>query len=107
MPTVRAIIPAYNAEATLARAIDSCVSQTHPLLEIIVVDDGSTDGTVDIARGYPEPVRLECKTNGGPSSARNHGARVAQGGWLPLPHSPDPRPPPHTAKPITLPPPPP
>src|SRR5216684_3041492 len=82
MTTVSAIIPAYNAEATLARAIDCCLAQTHPLYEIIVVDDGSTDGTADIARRYAEPVRLERKKNGGPSSARNHGARVAQGDWL-------------------------
>ena len=82
MITVSAIIPAYNAEATLARAIDSCFAQTHPLLEIIVVDDGSTDKTADIARSYPSPLRLESQTNAGPSAARNAGARVATGEWL-------------------------
>jgi glycosyltransferase involved in cell wall biosynthesis len=76
------IIPAYNSAATLARAIDSVRMQTHPAHEIIVIDDGSTDTTAAVARGYGEVVRLLQQANAGVAAARNVGARSASGDWF-------------------------
>jgi glycosyltransferase involved in cell wall biosynthesis len=74
---VSIIIPAYNAEGTLGDCLDGCLAQGYPDTEVIVVDDGSTDGTERVARarnvGY---IRQE---NGGPAKARNTGARMAEG----------------------------
>jgi glycosyltransferase involved in cell wall biosynthesis len=81
-PTVSAIIPAYNAAQTVGRAVESCLSQTHPPIEVLVVDDGSTDATADVVAGFGTSARLERKPNGGPASARNHAARLARGEWL-------------------------
>ena len=82
--TVSVIIPAYNGAAYIARAVASALAQTHQPLEILVVDDGSTDRTADIVAAMPAPVRLIRKKNGGPASARNLGAREAKGNWLAL-----------------------
>ena len=79
-PLVSAIIPAYNSEKFIHRAIESALSQTHRLLEIIVVDDGSNDGTAQAAGRFP--VMVIRQENGGPASARNAGARGARGEWL-------------------------
>jgi glycosyltransferase involved in cell wall biosynthesis len=84
MPSVSAIIPAYNSAATIAQAIESALSQTYSPTEIFVIDDGSSDATADIVSHYPAPVRLLRKSNGGPASARNLGARHATGEWLAL-----------------------
>lgn len=80
LPSVSAIIPAYNAAKFIHVAIDSALAQTHHLLEIIVVDDGSRDETAQIAEGYP--ITVIRQENGGPASARNTGARAAGGEWL-------------------------
>ncbi len=82
--TVSVIIPAYNAAAHIARAIDSVLTQTHQPIEILVVDDGSKDRTAEVVAAMPPPVRLIRKMNGGPASARNLGAREAKGEWLAL-----------------------
>lgn len=72
------IIPAYNVEGVLREAIESLLGQrTSYPFEIIVVDDGSSDGTVAVARSYGDAVRVICKANGGPSSARNLGVQSA------------------------------
>ena len=81
-PRFSVIIPAYNSDATLARAIDSVLAQSHPAQEIIVVDDGSTDGTPDVAARYGKNLRYVLQDNAGVSSARNHGAQAASGDWL-------------------------
>jgi glycosyltransferase involved in cell wall biosynthesis len=81
-PTVSAIIPAYNAARTVGRAVESCLSQTYPPIEVLVVDDGSVDGTVEVVASFGAPVRLERKANGGPASARNYAAHLARGNWL-------------------------
>ncbi len=83
MPSsVSVILPAYTAGHRIARASDSALAQTRPVLEIIVVDDGSTDDTADVASGFGPPVRVISKPNGGPASARNLAASLAQGDWL-------------------------
>lgn len=81
-PRFSVIIPAHNSEATLARAIDSVLSQSYPAQEIIVVDDGSTDGTSEVAARYGERLRYMHQDNAGVSSARNQGAQAAYGDWL-------------------------
>lgn len=81
-PRFSVVMPAYNAAATLARAIDSVRAQTWPAHEILVVDDGSTDATADIAKRYGGNVKLIRQANRGVSVARNAGAAAAQGDWL-------------------------
>ena len=76
-PLVSVIIPAYNEEASLAQALESLSHQTYPNLEALVVDDGSTDETPEIAARYP--VRLIRSDHRGPGAARNRGAREARG----------------------------
>jgi len=80
-PRFSVVIPAFNAAATLARAIESVRAQSWPAHEIIVVDDGSTDATVEIARQF-DAVHLIQQANSGVSVARNAGAAVATGDWL-------------------------
>ena len=81
-PTVSVIIPAYNAAGFVDRAIESALAQTHPPLEILVIDDGSKDATSEVVARWAPPVRLLQQQNGGPAAARNHGAREARGEWL-------------------------
>lgn len=76
------IIPAYNAVSTLSEAIDSVLAQTCPAHEIIVVDDGSVDATVELVAGYGKRVKLIQQSNQGVSVARNRGAEEATGNWL-------------------------
>jgi len=81
-PRFSVIIPAYNAARTLAHAIDSVLSQTWPAHEIIVVDDGSSDNTFDIAMGFGNTVRVIQQSNAGVAVARNRGVQIASGDWL-------------------------
>ncbi|MBB6049278.1 glycosyltransferase [Armatimonas rosea] len=76
------IIPAYNAAEYIEKAINSVLEQTYPAAEIFVIDDGSSDNTAEVVSKYPPPVYLLRQENGGPASARNHGARHATGDWL-------------------------
>jgi glycosyltransferase involved in cell wall biosynthesis len=79
VPRIAIIIPAYNRATVLARAIDSVLGQEFADFELIVVDDGSSDGTADVARGYDDArVRLvELGTNRGANAARNAGIAAA------------------------------
>jgi glycosyltransferase involved in cell wall biosynthesis len=77
---ISVIVPAFNAKAVLGVCLEALGSQTVPPDEVIVVDDGSTDGTAELAQGYG--VRLVRQANSGPSAARNAGARAAQGDLL-------------------------
>lgn len=81
-PRFSVIIPAFNAATTLTRAIDSVRAQSWPVHEIIVVDDGSTDDTANVARRFGDAVRLIRQRNSGVSVARNAGAAAATGDWL-------------------------
>lgn len=81
-PTVSVIIPVYNGERYLAEAIESVLAQTYRPIEIIVVDDGSTDGSAHIAKGYGSPVRYFFQSNRGTGAARNRGVGLAVGNFL-------------------------
>lgn len=80
---VSVVIPAYNAETFIQQTIRSVLVQTHADLEVIVVDDGSTDATASIIRSLQDArVRLISQSNGGVSSARNKGIEAAQGAYI-------------------------
>ena len=82
-PKVSVIIPTYNRKGYIPDAIDSVLEQTYKDFEIIVVDDGSTDGTGEILRKrYGEKIRYFSKENGGCASARNFGVRMARGEYI-------------------------
>jgi glycosyltransferase involved in cell wall biosynthesis len=76
------IIPVYNGERYLAEAIESILAQTYQPVEVIVVDDGSTDKSASIARQFGPPVRCFAQANAGIGAARNHGVELAQGIFL-------------------------
>ena len=82
LPRVSCIVPVYNGEAFLRETLDSIVAQTHRELDVIVVDDGSTDGTRDLVAQYEAPLRYVWQANAGPSTARNTGLRAAQGEYV-------------------------
>ncbi len=80
---VSIIIPCYNASRWLPETLESALAQTWPQLEIIVVNDGSTDDSLDIARRYePREVRVIDQPNRGASAARNRGLREARGEFI-------------------------
>ena len=82
-PFFSVIIPAWNSAATLARAIDSVLVQDGVELEVIVVDDASTDHTADILAAYAGRIRVLTQPgNRGVAAARNLGAQAARGRWL-------------------------
>jgi glycosyltransferase involved in cell wall biosynthesis len=81
-PLITVVIPAYNRERYVASAVESVLNQTYQNLEIIVVDDGSTDGTVKALEPYAGRIILFCQPNAGVSAARNVGIRAARGHWI-------------------------
>lgn len=81
-PLVSIIIPCYNYGRYLPEAIDSALAQTYQPVEIIVVDDGSTDNTAAAAKGYGEKIRYIYRQNGHLSAARNTGAEAAKGDYV-------------------------
>src|SRR6266849_1163735 len=81
---ISVVIPAYNAVPYLKETIESALSQSYAPHEIIVVDDGSTDGTADIVRSFGSQVRLLQHTNRGPSASRNRGIEEATRDWIAL-----------------------
>lgn len=82
---VSTVIPTYNRREELPRAIDSALAQSYGNQEILVVDDGSTDGTAQmLAERYGDRVRCICRANGGVSRARNQGMREARGEFIAL-----------------------
>jgi len=84
MPSISVVIPSYNRATLLTRALDSVYAQTRPPDEVIVVDDGSTDGTSKtVAKHFPD-VQLIRQKNLGVSAARNAGISAASGQWIAL-----------------------
>lgn len=81
-PLVSAIIPVYNCELYLREALESVLSQTYSPIEIIVIDDGSTDGSGLVAQSFGKLVRYVRQSNGGIGAARNRGVEMARGDFL-------------------------
>ncbi|MDX9963921.1 glycosyltransferase [Desulfobacter postgatei] len=82
--TISVIIPTFNRVWTLKRAVDSALAQDYPHREIIVVDDGSTDGTRDLLAGYKDKIRVLVQENKGVSAARNLGIQESEGSFIAL-----------------------
>lgn len=80
--SISAVIPAYNADEYIARAIDSVLKQTHSVDEIIVIDDGSTDSTAEAVKHYGQKVHYIYQPNAGVSAARNAGIEAAVSNWI-------------------------
>lgn len=78
-PLVSVITPAYNAARFIRETLDSALAQTYPRVEVIVVDDGSTDETAEILRGYGSRIRYIHQTNQGVSAARNRAIAASHG----------------------------
>ncbi|MEY3360998.1 MAG: hypothetical protein RL531_717 [Actinomycetota bacterium] len=83
-PLVSVVIPAYNAAGYLAPTIESVLAQTYRPIEVLVVDDGSSDDTVGIARAFGDPIRVIEQENRGPAGARNTGFAAARGDIIAL-----------------------
>lgn len=79
MPLVSVIIPVFNGEGFIKEAVENVISQNYPALELIIVDDGSTDRTDEIIEQLTYDIRYFKQENGGPASARNRGIRDASG----------------------------
>jgi teichuronic acid biosynthesis glycosyltransferase TuaG len=91
MEKISVIIPAYNSAKYIAEAIESVLNQTYPVLEVIVVDDGSTDDTAEIVKKIASrpmtyelrpKIRYFYQDNRGPAAARNRGIREARGNYI-------------------------
>jgi glycosyltransferase involved in cell wall biosynthesis len=79
---VSCIIPVHNGERFLREAIDSILAQSHPPSEIVVVDDGSSDRTPEVARGYEPEITYLHQEQAGPAAARNAGLAAAAGEFI-------------------------
>lgn len=83
MPTVSIIVPCYNAAPWLATTLESCLAQSWPQREIIVVDDGSRDASLAIARSFaPHGVQVISQPNRGAAAARNTGLHASRGDFI-------------------------
>jgi len=80
--TISAIVPTYNRAEVIAQAIHSVLSQVPAPDEVLVIDDGSTDGTMAELAQFGDRIRVLTQPNAGAAAARNHGIREARGEWL-------------------------
>jgi glycosyltransferase involved in cell wall biosynthesis len=83
-PTISVVVPAYNVEHLIRETLDTVLAQTRPAHEIVVVDDGSTDGTAEVVEGLGDAVRLVRKENGGCASAFNRAIEESTGDYVAL-----------------------
>jgi glycosyltransferase involved in cell wall biosynthesis len=83
-PLISCIVPVFNGEKYLSEALESILKQTYGPIEIIVVDDGSTDGTGAVAARYGKRIRYLKQPNAGEAAARNRGLSMAQGEFVAL-----------------------
>jgi glycosyltransferase involved in cell wall biosynthesis len=81
-PLVSAIIPNYNYSHFLGQAIDSVLAQTYPDIEILVVDDGSSDGSRDVLDGFGDRIKVIYQQNQGVAAARNNGVQASRGSFV-------------------------
>ena len=81
-PLVSVIVPAYNSSRFIRETVESALRQTHSALEVIVVDDGSTDRVDWVTQLDPGRVTYRWQPNGGPASARNLGVRLSRGTYV-------------------------
>jgi glycosyltransferase involved in cell wall biosynthesis len=81
-PLISTIIPVFNGERFLAEAVESAARQVPSPIELIVVDDGSTDGTARVCQNLGERIRYVFQENAGPSAARNRGLAMARGDFI-------------------------
>lgn len=79
---VSIIIPCFNGEEFVGDAIRSALAQTYPHKEVIVIDDGSTDGSLDVIRSFGNAIRWQTGSNGGGGAARNLGLALARGKFI-------------------------
>ena len=80
---ITVVIPLYNKETSIAQSLKSVLSQEYDDFEVVIVDDGSTDGSVGVVEAMNDPrIRLIKQENGGPSKARNTGVKNAKGEWI-------------------------
>ena len=82
LPAISVVIPVYNAEPYLRRSIASVLSQTFLPVEIIVVDDGSTDASAEIVKTFSSAVQYVYQKNGGASPRGNTGIKYSRGDWI-------------------------
>src|SRR5687767_12506309 len=80
--TVSVVVPTYNRAELLQRTVQSILAQTVPALEVVVVDDGSTDHTPDACAGFGGSIRYLRQENQGLSMARNKGIEASRGDWI-------------------------
>lgn len=81
-PTVGVVIPAWNAGAWISEAVRSALAQRPRPIDVLVIDDGSTDETAAVVRSFEAPVRVVGQPNGGIGAARNRGAQLVEGDWV-------------------------
>jgi glycosyltransferase involved in cell wall biosynthesis len=81
-PLVSILIPCYNAERWVGQAIESALAQTWPNKEVIVVDDGSTDGSLEVIKRFGDRIKWESGPNRGGNAARNRLLELSHGEWI-------------------------
>ena len=81
-PLISVIMPAYNALPYIDQAIRSVLDQDYPNIELIVVDDGSRDGTPELAEQFGDRVKVLRQKNAGPAAARNKGIAASRGDFI-------------------------